>query len=163
VLSLIATGVIILVAMIVFGGASAGLSEARQIARESADRASLKAAKTDYINNSIELYDFKSGYHETYDGTFPGVEFKLRNKGKCALREVDVTVYFLDRNGEVISEKTFYPVLSSDHEDEQLKPGYIWQLERGKFYSAKNVPTEWVTGHAYGKITDIEFAELPAR
>lgn len=40
-----------------------------------------------------------------------------------------------------------------------LKPNYIWQMEGGKFYGAENVPTEWATGRADARITDIEFLE----
>lgn len=42
-------------------------------------------------------------------------------------------------------------------DNKPLKPNYIWQLERGKFYQAKSVPDEWKAGSVSAKITDLEF------
>ncbi|MBM4031799.1 MAG: hypothetical protein FJ291_08455 [Planctomycetes bacterium] len=91
----------------------------------------------------------------------PGVEFKLRNRGNRTLKHVEVTVYFMDAAGKVISEEDYHPVLVSEssfvmERGKPLKPNYIWQMERGKFYQAKNVPDEWSEGSAVAEITDIE-------
>jgi hypothetical protein len=115
---------------------------------------------------SVELYDLKAKYYDTYlEGRVPGVEFKLRNKGARSLRKVEVTVYFQDSSGAVIAEKEYIPVLVTKYSfgdnNKPLRPNYIWQLERGKFYQAKSVPTEWKEGAVKGKITDIEFGDGP--
>jgi tetratricopeptide (TPR) repeat protein len=116
--------------------------------------------KQDYLRN-IELYDFDARYFEAIlDGQTPGVTFKLRNNGNRALSEVKVTVFFRDRNNKVIYEDNYYPVNSSSWSSDSnkpLKPGYIWQMERGKFYTAKSVPDEWQEGNAVARIVDIEF------
>ncbi|MGA7985240.1 MAG: hypothetical protein WCA01_08690, partial [Burkholderiales bacterium] len=87
--------------------------------------------------------------------------FKLRNKGTRSLRKVEVTVYFQDASGAVIAEQEYNPVLVTKYsfgdDNKPLRPNYIWQLERGKFYQAKSVPTEWKEGAVKAKITDIEF------
>jgi len=119
--------------------------------------------KQAYVGN-IELYDFKAKYYDTYlEKRVPGVQFKLRNKGDRALRKVEVTVYFQDATGTVIAEEDFHPVLvtkySFGRDNKPLKPNYVWQMERGKFYQATSVPSEWKEGAATAKITDIEFAD----
>ena len=119
--------------------------------------------KQAYVAN-VELYDLKARYYDTYlEGRVPGVEFKLRNKGTRSLRKVEVTVYFQDASGAVIAEKEYNPILVTKYSfgdnNRPLRPNYIWQLERGKFYQAKSVPTEWKEGAVKAKITDIEFGE----
>jgi hypothetical protein len=120
------------------------------------------AEKQAYVSN-VELYDLKARYYETYlERRLPGVEFKLRNKGNRALRKVEVTVYFEDASGAVIAEQEYNPVLVTKYsfgDNKPLRPNYIWQLERGKFYQAKSVPSEWKEGAVKAKITDIEFAQ----
>lgn len=122
------------------------------------------AAKSKYINTELELYEATAKYMEsTLDGHVPGVKFKLRNKGDRTLKMVEVTVYFKDAKGNVIHEEDFHPVLISEFsvlgDNKPLKPGYVWQMESGRFYSAKSVPSEWEEGKVDFAITDIEFEE----
>jgi len=118
--------------------------------------------KQSYISK-VKLYSFEAKYYSTYlDGRVPGVEFKLKNEGDRTLTEVEVTVYFKDASGNVIAEEDYHPVLVSEYSftnGKPLKPNYIWQLEAGKFYQAKSVPSEWQEGNAVAKITNIEFQE----
>jgi len=44
-------------------------------------------------------------------------------------------------------------------DNKPLKPGYVWQMESGKFYAAKQVPSEWAGGSYEAKITDIIFSK----
>jgi predicted nucleic acid-binding Zn ribbon protein len=120
-----------------------------------------KREKQEYIQ-LIDLYDFQARHYESVlEGKVPGVEFKLRNRGNRSLKTVKVTVYFQDANGNTISDQSYYPVNTSSWMEpgKALKPNYVWQIERGKFYTAKNVPDEWMEGKATAKITDIEFEE----
>jgi len=118
--------------------------------------------KQEYISK-VKLYAFEARYYKTYlDARVPGVEFKLKNEGDKTLTEVEVTVYFKDASGNVIAEEDYHPVLVSDfsfRDNKLLKPNYIWQMEQGKFYQAKSVPSEWQEGNAVAKITTIEFEE----
>jgi len=119
------------------------------------------AVQREYINNYLELYDFKASLVQSVlDGRVPGVVFKLRNKGDKVLDEVVVTVYFKDDENKTIAEETYYPIntqSSFDGNHGPLKPGYIWQMEARKFYHAKSVPSEWKPGNAEAKITSIHF------
>ena len=78
---------------------------------------------------------------------------------------VKVTVYFKDAKGNTIAEEDYTPVLVSNFNfmlsdsNKPLKPNYIWQMERGKFYTAKSVPSEWKEGAAEIRITDLQFKE----
>ena len=119
--------------------------------------------KLDYIKNHLELYDFTARYFDSVlDGKVPGVDFKIRNTGTQTLVKVEVTVYFKDSFGKVIAEAQYNPVLVTGYgfsDGSPLKPNYIWQMERGKFFAAKNVPSEWKEGAAEAQITDIRLAE----
>jgi len=124
--------------------------------------AEAKREKQAYMSR-INLYDFEAKYYtDIFDDRKPGVSFKLKNTGTRTLNEVEVTVFFRDAAGNVIAEEDYHPVLVSEYsfgDSKPLKPNYIWQMERGKFYQAENVPTEWQEGNATAKITDIEFAD----
>jgi hypothetical protein len=132
--------------------------EARQ-EQEAAQR------KASYIAEHVELYDVQASYMDALlDGRVPGVLFKLRNTGDATLETVEVTFYFRDESGATIAEEDFHPVLASSYSlasRQPLKPGYVWQMEKGKFYTAKSVPSEWAEGNVEAKVTDIEFAETP--
>lgn len=119
-------------------------------------------AEADYIDTNLALYDLSAKYIETYSGTKPGVLFKLRNDGQQTLDRVEVTVYFKNAAGAVIAEEDFNPVLVTKYtasDGKPLRPGYIWQMESGKFYTAKNVPSEWQEGSVEAAITDVRFVE----
>ena len=117
---------------------------------------------TKYISDYMDLYDVESKYYDSYlHDSRPGVTFKIRNRGSRTLAKIEVTVYFMDRNGVVISEEDYFPVLegSFSSDSKPLRPNYIWQMERGKFYQAPNVPSEWKEGAVDAKITAIEFQD----
>lgn len=122
------------------------------------------AVKNAYISDDLEIYDVQARYMDSLlDGKVPGVLFKIRNKGAKSLDKVEVIIYFKDSTGSVIAEEAFLPVLVSEYsfsgDNKPLKPGYVWQMESGKFYSAKSVPTEWNEGNIEASITDIRFSE----
>lgn len=125
------------------------------------DENSASRAEAAYMENNVEVYDLSARYMESMlDGRVPGVDFKVKNKGRRSLDEVQVTVVFYDKGGNAIAEDVFYPVLVGGFDSgPPLRPGYIWQQERGSFYSAKSVPTEWEAGKATAKITGIEFSD----
>ncbi|KFL36592.1 hypothetical protein N788_03000 [Arenimonas donghaensis DSM 18148 = HO3-R19] len=117
-----------------------------------------------YIAESIELYDFQAKYMDSVlDGRVPGVSFKMKNNGDRTLDRVEIVVLFKDATGSVIAEEDYSPIFVSEYnlsgDNKPLKPGYIWQLERGRFYAAKSVPSEWKEGAAEIKIVDIRFRD----
>ena len=118
-----------------------------------------------YIRDNLRLYDLTAKYYDTYDGREPGVRFKIKNEGERTLDKVTVRVVFFDAAGKAIAEEEYNPVLVSEYnfmgDNSPLRPNYIWQMERDKFYVAKSVPSEWDAGKATATITDVEFAATP--
>jgi hypothetical protein len=137
--------------------------EAKNAIKETKQEIQEIEKKKNYLTNVV-LYDLKAKYYETYlEKKVPGVEFKIKNKGDRTLKEVQVTVYFKDAKGTIIAEKEYHPVLVTKYsfggDNKPLKPNYIWQMERGKFYKADSVPSEWKEGAVSANITNIEFSE----
>lgn len=122
------------------------------------------AEERTYISQNLSLYDVKSQYYDSMlDGRVPGVDFKIKNNGNRTLNKITVRVVFYDANNKPIAEESYFPVIVSSYgygygnSNTPLRPNYIWQQERGQFYTAKNVPTEWKTGSASATITEVEF------
>ena len=125
--------------------------------------AELRAEANAYTDQHIELYDLSAKYIDTYlNERVPGVLFKLKNNGERSLDRVEVTVYFKNADGQIIAEEDFHPVLVSTYsmnDSKPLRPGYIWQMESGKYYTAKQVPSEWQEGSIEASVTDVRFSE----
>ena len=137
--------------------------EAKEAIKETKQEIHDVKEKQEYLSK-VNLYDLKAKYYETYlEKKVPGVEFKIKNKGNRTLKEVQITVYFKDAKGTIIAEMQYHPVLVTKYsfsgDNKPLKPNYIWQQERGKFYKADSVPTEWKEGAVSANVTNIEFAE----
>lgn len=147
------------------GNVIARVTEIEFSRHEDAQSGGLESDEKRAYRDQVDIYDFQAKYFTSLmDERVPGVAFKLRNRGNRALKKVEVTVYFKDEQGRVISEEDYHPVLVSSFSvsmdsGKPLKANYIWQMERGKFYEAKNVPSEWAEGAAVPVITDLEFAE----
>jgi hypothetical protein len=111
----------------------------------------------------LKLYDLETGLYDTYlDKRVPGVKFKLKNEGDLTLSRVEVTIFFKDAMGTTIYEESFVPISLTSFtlgKRGPLRPGYIWELKRGTFYTAKSIPTEWKSGAAEARITDLDFVE----
>lgn len=114
-----------------------------------------------YIRDSLQLYEFEARYFDSYlDGRVPGVVFKIKNNGNRTLSRVRVRVVFRDANDQPIAEEDYTPVSEYSYDGSSLlRPNYIWQQERGRFYTAQRVPSEWEAGNAVATITEIEFLD----
>lgn len=120
------------------------------------------AQEAAYIRENLRLYDLDAKYFDSLmDGRVPGVRFKIQNNGDRTLNEVKVRVVFFDAAGKAIAEEEYAPVIVSEYnfggDNKPLRPNYIWQEEPDKFFTAKNVPSEWAAGKVTAAITDIEF------
>lgn len=116
-----------------------------------------------YIAQHLEVYELEAKYFDSIlDGRVPGVTFKVKNNGERTLNRVTVRVVFQDAAGQPIAEEEYSPVLVSSYSfgdaNTPLRPNYISQQDRGSFYTAKSVPSEWQVGQATARITEIEFA-----
>lgn len=127
---------------------------------ESDEQESRDAEERDYVRTMrLVLYDITADHMDSVFGEqTPGVLFKLRNNGDRSIDLVKVTMYFKDAAGKTIAEEDFYPVDVSNG-DKPLKPGYIWQMERDRFYHASSVPTEWHEGSVVAKIAELHFSD----
>jgi DNA-directed RNA polymerase subunit M/transcription elongation factor TFIIS len=139
-------------------------STAKDTPSEEKKAEQIRREESDYIKNHVRLYAFEAKYiTRRRDSTVPGVSFKIKNDGEKTLYEVNVTVYFKDAEGNIVAEDDFSPVnrfgFISDGDSGPLKPGYIWQPERGKFYVCESVPSEWDPGNAEIEITGVSFNE----
>ena len=85
-----------------------------------------------------------------------GVFGEIKNLGNRSLKEVEITVYFLNKIGKPIFEETYHPVLVSEYSfgdrNKPLKPNYTRKFG----YSTDDVPSDWAK-KVCAKITDIEF------
>ncbi len=114
--------------------------------------------KQAYIKNVI-LKDFKvsEGKKYGFGKTVPGVFGTIVNNGDRSLKEVEITVYFLNDEGTIIGEEDFHPVLVSEYsfgeDNKPLKPNYVKDFG----YSVEDyAPSSW-SKKAKAKITNIEF------
>jgi hypothetical protein len=157
-------GIAVVISIGSTGSTSLAITEAMEESSSARTAEKEKESKEEqaYIENHIELYDIEAKYHESYlDGKVPGVLFKIKNTGDRTLNKVEVVVHFKDASGSIIAEEDYFPVLISEYsfnDDKPLKPGYVWQMEKNKFYSAKSVPSEWKEGAVDIQITEIRFA-----
>lgn len=74
----------------------------------------------------------------------PGVWGELKNNGDKTLDKVEITIYFLDKEGNPISEKTYSPINASGQDfgmsdTSALKPKY----SRKFGYKADDAPSDW--------------------
>ena len=107
--------------------------------------------KMDYYDKVVirNVYVGKSILDET------GVFGEIKNLGNKSLKEVEITIYCLDKDGRPIFEKKYYPILVSEWSFEDngpLKPNY------SKKFGVKldDAPSDWAK-KVEVKVTDIEF------
>lgn len=134
--------------------AEAGLREAKQQMEAFAEEMA-------YIDQ-IEVTEFIAKRIDTYtDQGIPAVRIGLKNHGDRSLDKVKVVVYFQNASGDTIYEEDFYPVLVSRfsiQNNKPLKPGYVMEMEQGRYFTTDSSLTAWKEGAVTMKITDIEFS-----
>ena len=119
--------------------------------------------KMNYIDN-IAITEFVATRIDTYNKKgVPAVRIALKNNGDKSLDWVRVTVYFQDSDNKTIYEQTFAPVSVSKYnfsrKNDPLKPGYVREMESGKYFIVESPLSEWKQGNAFAKISDIEFTK----
>ena len=116
----------------------------------------------EYIKNKIKLFELEAKVYNKSEynpkGT-PGVKFSIKNLGDKTLNEIEVMVYFLDKNGLAFAEKKFFPVSKLSYGGyKSLKPNYTYRLDEGTFNAIDNLGDEW-SGKIKIEVTNIEFLE----
>ena len=91
------------------------------------------------------------------DGDRFGVLGELKNRGDRTLREVEITVYCLDREGTVVHEEAYRPVSATDRsfgDDQPLKPNYGRKFE----VRIDGAPSDWAKKVRVA-VTDVAFQD----
>jgi len=119
--------------------------------------------KMNYIDK-VEITEFLAKRIDTYSKQgIPAVRITLKNKGDRSLDKVKVVVYFQDKDGSTIFEEDFLPVLVSKYsfsgDNKPLKPSYVKEMEKDKYYTLESALSDWQEGKAIAKIVDIEFTK----
>ncbi len=124
--------------------------------KNQAQVAKLDNKKKAYMAN-LELRSLTVGKGKKYlfNSPNPGLFATLKNKGNRTLNEVEVTVYFYNRKGAIVSEKKLYPVSVSKYragrDNDPLKP----QKAKKIGYLVKEfAPPSW-GGKVQMRVTDI--------
>ncbi|RII26756.1 MAG: hypothetical protein CXR31_10135 [Geobacter sp.] len=86
-----------------------------------------------------------------------GVFGEVKNKGDKSLKSVEITTYCLDKDGKVVFEKPYHPVLISEYsfsmrDNGPLKPNYSRQFG----CKLNDAPSDW-SGKVRVEVTDLEF------
>jgi hypothetical protein len=101
---------------------------------------------------SIEVKNVSIG--KSYIGE-KGVFGEIKNKGDKSLKSVEITTYCLDKDGKVVFEKPYHPVLVSEYSfrnEGPLKPNYSRQFG----CKLDDAPSDW-SGKVRVEVTDVEF------
>jgi len=129
------------------------LSTAKERSEEVRGAIALEGAKQVYTRQYLTLERFRVSA-----GSLLGPEIlgTVRNRGDSVLTRVEVTVFFLDRDGNPIGEKAFNPVFVSEFsfsDDGPMKPGYVRDFG---YFVERDAPSGWAR-RARAEITRIEF------
>ena len=77
---------------------------------------------------------------------------ELKNTGNKTLRKVDITIYYLNNDGEPVHEQSYPPASYMFLEGGPLKPGFVRRFG----VDANDSPSEW-QGKVRVKVTALEF------
>lgn len=86
-----------------------------------------------------------------------GVFGEVENSGDRSLKEVEITIYCFDSNGQPVFEKKYHPVLVSElsfASTEPLEPGYSRQFG----VKLDDAPSDW-SKKVDVKVTAVEFQQ----
>ncbi len=132
----------------------------QSVKQKPAQVAKLTTSKQAYMAN-IKLGRLSVGKGKKYlfGSPNPGLFATLANKGNRTLNEVEVTVYFYNGKGAIVSEKKLYPVSVSKYrpgrDNDPLKPQKVKKIG----YLVKDfAPPSWA-GKVQMRVTDIKFKE----
>lgn len=134
--------------------AAAGIEETTEAMREFTE-------KMAYMDK-VEITEFQAKRIDTYaEKGIPAVRLSLRNNGDRSLDRVKIVVYFKDKKENVIFEEDYLPVLVNKYVrgNKPLKPGYVQEMGKGKYYTIDSVLSDWQEGNAFAKVVDIGFSK----
>jgi hypothetical protein len=122
--------------------------------------AKLTNKKKSYMAN-LELKNLTVGKGKKFlfGSPNPGLFATLTNKGNRTLNEVEITVYFYNGKGAIVSEKKLFPVSVSKYragrDNDPLKPK---KAKKVGYLVKEFAPPSWA-GKVQMRVTDIKFKE----
>lgn len=115
-----------------------------------------------YTDHFIKIFDLQSQiYNSLGDGNIPGCTFKIKNLGNKTITDLEVTAYYVGKNGKVIGQESYLIIGSSNDitnpDYVTLKPDYTYMQDSQSFWSAKSVnASDWDVGNVKIKITTLQ-------
>ncbi len=110
-----------------------------------------------YINKNIKVTGGDVDYFKEYSDEDDelGVEkIKIENNGGKEIEALEVSVYFLNNESDVIHSYSFNAI---GWGDSSLKPHQKWEMEKGMFHQLENVPRNIDVSKYAIAVTNIKF------
>lgn len=118
---------------------------------------SVKSEEEKYIDEYLELLDYKVGICQSYAGKCPGIsDISIKNNGTKSIAELRITVFFQDADGKDVAEDSFLVIGGWGNSDE-LKANYSWKMQSDRFYEIENLADEVDISRHRVEITEIVF------
>jgi len=132
----------------------------KEVKKRTAQVVKLLNKKKAYMAN-LELRNLTVGKGKKYlfGSPNPGLFATLTNKGNRTLKEVEITVYFYNGKGAIVSEKKLYPVSVSKYRPgRDNDPLYSKKAKKIGYLVKEFAPSSWA-GKVQMRVTDITFKE----
>ncbi|MDD5496389.1 MAG: hypothetical protein PHP46_04745 [Candidatus Omnitrophica bacterium] len=111
-------------------------------------------AKADYVKDYVALTSIGT-LDETDSKTGATVKYlygAIKNNGNNLIIKLTLTIYFLDKNGRIVTEGSVSPILGTKTNPSSLKSGAAKDFQ----FPVSNISPQW-SGRIRAKISDIEF------
>ena len=139
-----------------FKPAEAGIAQTTKAMEDLSKRMGylVKVGITEFDTKRVDIY---------LDKNIPSVRVALKYIGDRSLDMVKVTVYFKDKDDNLIFEEGFHPVFVSEYSygaaNKPLKPGYVRELKKVSITPLNRSYPSGRGGKAVAKIVDTKFSE----
>ena len=117
--------------------------------------------KIDDYKDYVEISKFDARMIDTWlKRNVPGVRMEAKNLGNLTITRLETTVYYKNKQGQVIHEEKFYPVLVSEYVTRNtgpLEPCRTKSMKRDKYYVIEYNLENWDPKQTSYEITGIDF------
>ena len=110
-----------------------------------------------YINEMIDLVDYRIGMMETYSGKVLGINnISIKNNGDKQIDSLTLNIDFFDEGGKKLLSKEI-TVLGIW--DQSISAGYSWKMDNDKFFEIENVPSDVDFNRAIASIKEVQLSD----
>ena len=116
--------------------------------------------KVDEYKDFVEISKFDARMIDTWlKGKVPGVRMEAKNLGNLIITELETTVFYKNKQGQVIHEEKFYPVLVSEYSSNTgpLEPCRTKSMKKDKYFVIEYNLENWDPKQTTYEITGIDF------